>query len=214
MKRLIPLVALLLSISVYGQTTTTESRVELAAFGGYRIGGSVDVFYNSDLGNLKIRDNAVFGAELSYKIRDRYYINLQWTRQNSEMDFYGFSDIEIESLGGLVTEYFMLSGLSDLGADLGNPLVPFAGAGVGLMVATPERNSLDTAYRFAFTLQGGLKIELTEKVGLKLRAAMLAPMQWGSGGLFCSTGSGCNVGVGASTTILQGEFSGGVLVNL
>lgn len=213
MKNIIALLALSFSIAGYGQYTKSDTKIELVGFGGYRIGGSVDVFYNNDLGTLKIRDNAVYGAELNYKIRDRYYVSLQWTRQDSEMDFYGFRDLDIETLDGLATEYFMISGLSDLGPG-GGPLTPFAGAGVGLMVATPERRSLDTAYRFAFTLQGGVKIDFTERLGIKLRAAMLAPMQWGSGGLFCSTGSGCNVGVGASTTILQGEFSGGVVVKL
>jgi len=93
-------------------------------------------------------------------------------------------------------------------------VVPFGGGGLGLVVATPSQSNLSAAYRFAFTLQGGVKIWLNDKVGLRLRGAMLGPMQWGSGGLFCSSGSGCDIGVGASTTILQGEFTGGVVVKL
>ena len=212
MNKLIAFLALFSTLGAYAQLES-DSNLEVAAFGGYRFGGSIDVFYNGDLGELKIRDNAVYGAEVSYKIRDRYFVSLLWTRQDSEMDFYGYGDFEIDQLGGLATEYFLLSGLSDLGPATG-PIIPFAGAGVGLVVGTPDDPRLETSYRFGFTLQGGIKISLTESVGLKLRGAMLAPMQWGSGGLFCGSGSGCNVGVGASTTILQGEFSGGVVVKL
>lgn len=212
MKKLITFLVLFSSIHASGQFES-EHKMEITAFGGYRFGGSIDVFYNGDLGEIKIRDNAVYGAEFNYKIRDRYFVSLLWTRQDSEMDFYGYGDFEITRLGSVATEYFLLSGLSDLGAGVG-PIIPFGGAGVGLVVGTPEDPGLDALYRFGFTLQGGIKISLTEKVGLKLRGAMLAPMQWGSGGLFCDSGSGCNVGVGGSTTILQGEFSGGVVVKL
>ncbi|MEM9053295.1 MAG: hypothetical protein AAGC47_14675 [Bacteroidota bacterium] len=177
------------------------------------MGGSVDVYHLHDLGTIKINDNAAYGVDLSYRLRDRYYINLQWTRQDTNMDFFGFREIGVESLGDVAVEYFNISALSDLGPSVG-PVVPFLGAGVGLVVATPDRRNLETAYRFGFTLQGGARIWLSDKVGLRLRAAMLAPMQWGSGGLFCSTGSGCDVGVSASTTILQGELSGGVVVKL
>ncbi len=190
-----------------------ETKIEIVGFYGYRFGGKVDVFYGGDVGYIKVNDNDVYGLEFNYRIRDRYFVSLQWTRQDSDIDFYGFRDNEILGLGSIATEYFFLSGLSDLGMAQG-PIVPFGGAGVGMLVATPDSRELDTAYRFAFTLQGGIKADLSDKIALKFRAAMLAPMQWGSGGLFCSTGSGCNVGVGASTTILQGEVSGGVVVKL
>ncbi|MGB6036161.1 MAG: hypothetical protein WBG42_07825 [Cryomorphaceae bacterium] len=205
---------ILLSISSFSQNSSNESTgLEISPFYGYRFGGKVDVFYGADLGYLKINDNAAYGVDLSYKIRDRFSINLQWSRQDTDMDFYGYQEIGAEALGDVAVEYFMISALSEGGNSL-SQVIPFGGAGIGMAVATPSEKSLDAAYRFAFTLQGGVKIWLNDKVGLRLRGAMLAPMQWGSGGLFCGTGSGCQVGVGASTTILQGEFSGGVVVKL
>ncbi len=172
------------------------------------------MFYGADLGYLKINDNAAYGVDLSYRIRNRFNVNLQWSRQDTDMDFFGYREIGAEDLGSVAVEYFMVSALSDVGT-ANSSVVPFGGAGIGMVVATPaDSRNLDAAYRFAFTLQGGVKIWLNDRVGLRLRGAMLAPMQWGSGGLFCSSGSGCDVGVSASTTILQGEFSGGVVVKL
>jgi|GEM_PF-6959611 len=46
---------------------------------------------------------------------------------------------------------------------------------------------------------------------------MLLPLQFGSGGLYCGIatgGSGCSVGVGASSTIIQGDFSAGIVLKL
>jgi len=205
---------ILLITSSFAQTGTNEPvGLEFSGFYGYRFGGKVDVFYGADLGYIKINDNASYGLDVSYAVRDRFSLNLQWSRQDTKMDFYGYQEIGAEPLGDIAVEYFMISALSDVGT-ANNQVVPFGGAGVGIVVATPRERNLETSYRFAFTLQGGVKIWLNDKVGLRLRGAMLAPMQWGSGGLFCGSGSGCQVGVGASTTILQGEFSGGVVVKL
>ena len=214
MKIIIGSFLLLFSLNSLAQYSADDSNgLEVSAFYGYRFGGKIDVFYGPDLGYIKINDNAAYGVDLSYRVRDRFMLNLQWSRQDTDMDFYGYQEIGAEPLGDVAVEYFMVSGLSEAG-DPSSQVVPFGGAGIGLVVATPQERNLDTAYRFAFTLQGGVKIWLNDKVGLRLRGAMLAPMQWGSGGLFCSSGSGCDVGVGASTTILQGEFSGGVVVKL
>lgn len=216
MKSVLSLLLAVFSLSSFAQYGADDSNgIEISGFYGYRFGGKVDVFYGPDLGYVKINDNAAYGVDLSYRIKDRVFVNLQWSRQDTDMDFYGYQEIGAEALGDLAVEYFMVSALSDLGNSYGQ-IVPFGGAGIGMMVGTPDNRELglDTSYRFAFTLQAGLRIWLNDRVGLRLRGAMLAPMQWGSGGLFCGTGSGCSVGVGASTTILQGEFSGGVVVKL
>lgn len=215
MKIIFSALLFLFSLTSFAQYSADDSNgIEVSAFYGYRFGGKVDVYYGADLGYLKINDNAAYGIDLSYRIKDRFNINLLWSRQDTDMDFFGYREIGAEDLGKVAVEYFMVSALSDVGT-ANSSVVPFGGAGIGMVVATPaDSRNLDTAYRFAFTLQGGVKIWLSDKVGLRLRGAMLAPMQWGSGGLFCSSGSGCGVGVSASTTILQGEFSGGVIVKL
>jgi len=214
MKKIIVLLLSVMSLSCFAQHNTDESSgIEISGFYGYRFGGKVDVFYGLDLGYLKINDNATYGIDVSYNLKNRFNLNLQWSRQDTDMDFYSYREIGVESLGDVAVEYFMISALSDVGTAAGS-VVPFGGAGIGMVVATPDNRTLEAAYRFAFTLQGGVKISLSDRVGLKLRGALLAPMQWGSGGIFCGSGSGCQVGVGASTTILQGEFSGGVVVKL
>ncbi|MCH2214576.1 MAG: hypothetical protein MK086_05345 [Flavobacteriales bacterium] len=214
MKGILSVLAICITCQLTGQVNANESKgIEISGFYGYRFGGSVDVFYRNELGSININDNAAYGVDLSYRIRERYFINLQWTRQDTDMDFYGYRDISVESLGDLALEYFMISALSDLGPATG-PVTPFFGLGGGLVVATPKERRFETAYRFGFTLQAGARIWLNDRVGLRLRGALLAPMQWGSGGLFCNTSSGCDLGVSASTTILQGELSGGVVVKL
>ena len=73
------------------------------------------------------------------------------------------------------------------------------------------------AGRFAVGLNGGVKIDLGTRLALQLRGAMLLPMQFGGGGLFCGIGtggSGCSVSVGASTTVIQGDISGGIVLRL
>ena len=91
------------------------------------------------------------------------------------------------------------------------------GIGLGAETAVLTDPKSDVLVRFAASLQGGAKFDLSEKIGLRIKAAMLMPLQFGSGGLFCGIGtggSGCSVNVGASSSIIQGDFSAGVVVKL
>jgi hypothetical protein len=204
------LLALLVSLS--SLEISAQNGIDIAAFAGYRIGGEVDVFYDGELGFLKIEDNVAYGIELTYHIAERNAIDIMWSRQTSQLNFYGFNSINIDDLGEIHTDYILISGLNYF--NQGTAVTPFLGFGLGLAIGSPQDRRLDTEVSFAMTLQGGAEIELAEKIALKIRAALLAPLQFGSGGIYCGTGSGCNVGVGASTNILQGEFTGGIVVKL
>ncbi len=187
------------------------AQLQISGSYGYRVGGEVDVYYGGDLGYIKIADSESFSVDLDYQLRDGFSVSLQWFAQDTRMDFHGFNSFDLEHLGGAWNNYFLVNGVYEKEI---NQIVPFGGIGLGIATASFDDPRYDTSVHFAAALQGGLKIFFTERLGIKLKAAMLMPLQYGSGGLYCGTGSGCSVGAGASTTIIQGDFSGGVVVKL
>ena len=202
MKKLFILALLLISLDSFAQ-------LEIGGHYGYRVGGNVDIYYDNTWGDIGIKDSESFGVDLDYQLRPGFAVNLSWYAQDTQMDFY--SPYEKVSLGDIWINYFMVNGIYEKEID---KITPYFGLGIGMTTAHPSNRNLDSRAYFAANLMGGVKIALNERLSIKLRAAMLMPLQFGSGGLFCGTGSGCSVGVGASTTIIQGDFSGGVVVKL
>lgn len=202
MKKLFVLLLVLISMDSFAQ-------LEIGGFYGYRVGGSVDIYYNNIWGEIGITDSESFGFDLDYQLRPGFSVNMSWYAQDTQMDFYG--PFEKVSLGDIWLNYFLINGIYEKEID---KITPYFGLGIGMATAHPSSRELKSRAYFAADLQGGVKIALNERLSFKLRVAMLMPLQFGSGGLFCGTGSGCSVGVGASTTIIQGDFSGGIVVKL
>lgn len=208
MKQIIFLTLILFCIDAAGQS------IEITPSYGYRVGGELDVYSGPYLGYIRFKDSESFGIDLNYEVRPGLAVNLAWYGQSTTVDFYGYQNAEIEKLGDSFVNYFMLSGIVE--KDHAG-ITPFVGAGLGAATAMLTDPKSDVLVRFAASLQGGAKFDLSDKIGLKIRAAMLMPLQFGSGGLFCGVGtggSGCSVSVGASSSIIQGDFSAGLVLKL
>lgn len=173
------------------------------------------MYYGPDLGYLKINDSESWGVDLSYPVRADFDVNFSWYGQFTTVDFYNYGyNPDLQSLGDASVNYYMLSGIYKRHRD---GITPFGGFGIGVATARLTTLDSDAAVRFAASLQAGIKFDLSDMLGLRIRAAMLTPLQFGSGGLFCGIGtggSGCSVSVGASSSILQGDFSAGLVLKL
>src|SRR5690554_1866114 len=208
MKRILLFALILFSLDTLAQS------LELTPYYGYRVGGRIDVYSGPDLGYVRFRDSESFGLDLNYELRTGMSVNLAWYGQSTFVDFYGYNNAEIQKVGDSFVNYFMLSGIYE---KQHGGITPFAGLGLGAATTILTDPKSDVVVRFAASLQGGAKFDLSERIGLRIKAAMLMPLQFGSGGLFCGIGtggSGCSVNVGASSSILQGDFSAGLIVKL
>lgn len=208
MKKLLFLALILFSVDLAAQS------IELTPSYGYRVGGRVDVYSGPYLGYIRIGDSQSFGLDLNYEVKPGIAVNLAWYGQSTNIDFYGYQNAEIQKVGDSFINYFMLSGLYEKNH---GGITPFGGVGLGAATIVLTDPASDVVVRFAASLQGGAKFDLSDRVGLKIRAAMLMPLQFGGGGLFCGVGtggSGCSVNVGASSSIIQGDFSAGLVVKL
>jgi len=205
---------LLAALLVLSTTCSIAQEIQITGSYGYRFGGSVDVYRNGVYGDLKLEDSESFSLDVTFKIREDLGISAQYWGQNTSLDYYGYNSSELIDLGDVLVSYILVGPVYEKRV---NNVTPFGNLGLGAAILDPSRADLDYASRFAVSLNGGVKIDLSHRLALQLRGGILMPMQFGGGGLFCSVGtggSGCGVNVGASTTILQGDISGGIVLRL
>jgi len=63
------------------------------------------------------------------------------------------------------------------------------------------------------TLGGGVKIWLSDRIGIRAQGRLLLPMMWAGAGLSVGTG-GTGFSLGAGTAMVQGDFTGGLIIAL
>lgn len=78
-------------------------------------------------------------------------------------------------------DYLHIGGTYDLAGERVNPYVA---AGIGLTRMTPERGDAET--RFSFSIGGGVKIPLTQHIGLRFEGRGFGTLFNGRGSIFCT----------------------------
>ena len=77
----------------------------------------------------------------------------------------------------------------------------------------PNESNYEDEWRFSIALGGGVKVEMSDKVGLRFQARLIIPMVFEGGSIYFGTG-GSGVAVGAYTAFVEGDFSGGLYYRL
>lgn len=155
--------ALILPLSVQAQ----GSGVELTVFAGYRSGGDfnpVDGFSDIFEPGFEVQDGDVLGAALNIPFSNNLSLELLYSRQDSEL----FVD------EGLFGPNFKISNLDVTYAHVGlqyqwtpGQLRPFVGVGLGFANLSPDGPSLDHENRLSGNFNGGVKIFLSNHLGLR-----------------------------------------------
>ena len=189
-------------------------KIELTPMYGYQLGAKLD--YGP--GYLKITDGSQYGVTLNANIRDGIAAELSWWRQDAELRLKDKFDLPLETrLSDVAVDYFLLGAVKY--AEL-NQFRPFAGFSGGLVIFTPNNEnqdvlnrSLSSSTKFAFTFTGGIKYMISEKVGIRIQGQLLFPVEWG--GIYVGIGTGGpSTGASLGSTIIQGAFSGGLIIGL
>lgn len=192
--------------------TSTWAQIEASFSYGYRFGGRMQVRVDNEWGEFRVSDSEAISADLRLAIGDGgSKITMNYTRQATSIDFVPRNVFDREQLFAANIEYYSIGivrgGTQSLGFN------PFGSFSLGVGVLSPRNTELRNEVRLAGVLGGGFNYFFTEKVGLRMSVGILTPFQFGGAGMFCG-GGGCSVGVGASSTILQGDISAGVVVRL
>lgn len=192
--------------------TIAQGKIELTPFGGFMFGGKMR-FYEGD---FKIQDNANYGLVMDVELAKDTKLELMWAHMNTTGQFngkYGYDFLTTDPFN-LGVGYIQIGSVREINYD---NIRPFGAFTLGTTYFLPSGNSssvqYDDTWKFSVTLGGGAKIWLTDRVGIRLQGRLMLPMFWGGAGFTVGTG-GAGFTVGASTSMVQGDFTGGLIIAL
>ena len=195
---------LIILIGLLFSTHLAAQRIEISPFYGYMYGGKLEI----QEGEININNDQEFGGSVTVEISDFVTGEFIYIRQNSYLEFTDRLLGTTERIFDVATEYYLVGGIKSM--EVSETVVPFGGVNIGVVRYAPQDISLSDEVRFAFGLGGGVKLFISERVGFRVQAHFLFPIQGGGAGIFCGSG-GCSGSVGATTSIFQGEVSGGLI---
>jgi len=189
--------------------------IEINGFTGYQFGGTARLYD----GDLRINDAMNYGGKIAVGLSSSTYAEISYMRADTEGRFHPISILDpVSETYYFSSNYLHVGGLQEVKM---GPLSPFATIGLGLAIWSPKDDlnprSLNTKTQFSATFGAGVKIWLTDFLGIRIQGSMLMPMIYNGFGFGCgisSGGSSCGSNLYTRITPFQGEFSGGLILRI
>jgi hypothetical protein len=214
----ISVTAFLIIFMIMPAITFAQGKVEISPFAGYMFGGSLN-FYE---GKLKAENNLNYGVAMDIKMAEDTQIELMWTQMSTTANFepyYGYYDLYDIDPFDMNIGYIQIGGVREMNLDQFRPFGVFT---LGTTYFIPKNATyatdnvavdIESTWKFSMTLGAGAKIWLSDRVGIRLQGNLMLPMFWSSTGFAVGTG-GSGFYVGGGTSMVQGNFTGGLIFAL
>ena len=203
-------IALLLAMMIYGTQDISAQIIELNGFTGIQLGGTAKLYD----GDFRINDAQNYGGKLAFAVSTTTFAELSYMRADTEGTFYPFLIGTPSDQIRFSSNYFQVGGLQQV--DFGR-VSPYGTIGLGLTWWAPKTSQLNSKVQFSATVGAGLKLWLTDMIGIRLQGTMLMPMVYNGFGFGCGIGTGgagCGGNLYTRITPFQGEFSGGLVIKI
>lgn len=199
MKRLLVIALILVSAASYAQT-------DIVGYGGYQF-GSRTYYYP---GYVKLKGAGNYGVNLEIGVRPDLRIQLSWMGSATYA--------QLEGANGFVTErsdmninYYQIGAIRPF--PINDKIEAFGSFSLGATQFALQDRTYNDEWRFSITLGLGSNIWISDRVGIRLHARLLAPINWAGLGFFCGTG-GCGSSVNAGSSFISGDVGGGLVIRL
>lgn len=192
------------------------SQLDIVPWGGYNFGARVNVYG----GEIKMKGAATYGINLDYNIDPETAIQFSYSNTQSTMtitDYYYPGGGSSNAYFSDVSEnYFLLGGVRYFAQD---KLQPYGSFNVG--ASYYSFTNIDDYYyqtsanwtRFAIGFGLGLKVMLSERIGIDMHIRALAPITWGGVGMTIGSG-GAGAGAYVGSSFISGDVGGGLVIRL
>lgn len=203
-------VALIATALIYSSHTVSAQSIEINAFTGWQLNGKANLYD----GEFRIDDSQNYGGKLAIGVSTTTFIEVSYMRTDSEGQFFPYYSGSPGDKVPFSSNWIQVGGLQEM--DLGR-VDPYGTFALGLTVWSPKSSGYNSYTQFSMTVGAGLKIWLTDFLGIRLQASMLMPMVYNGVGFGCGIGTGgagCSGGLYTRITPFQGEFSGGIVFRI
>ncbi|MCK5781779.1 MAG: hypothetical protein KAH10_04280 [Flavobacteriales bacterium] len=180
------------------QFETKERLLEVGLIASYQFGGKFYAYTNNFVEEIRISDGTSYGITASIASKWNTRVELAFSWQETSMYGNGTSDWR----EGVSIRYYQIGVIKEMP---NGKIIPYGTISMGAVQIDSENDRYSDEWKFAITLGGGLKYYLTDAIGIKLEARMMAPISYG--GLYLGTGGS---GVSAGSATMQGYFGGGL----
>ena len=211
MKRRVARIVLTLAITtlLISVQDLSAQTIEINGFAGWQFGGTAKLYD----GDFEINGAMNYGGKLAVGLSSSTFVEISYMRADTEGRYYPYLDSPSDLLP-FSSNYIHIGGLYE--ANMGR-IAPFGTIGFGMVIWDPKTSQLNTKTQFSITAGAGLKIWLSDILGIRLQGSMMMPMVWNGAGFGCGVGTGgagCSGGVYTRVTPFQGEFSGGLIIKI
>lgn len=192
-------------------STFAQGKFELTPFAGYQFGGKLRMYE----GDFKLEDGMNYGLAMDIEVAKDTKLELFWSHMESRASFvpywnYDYLDYDPADMN---VGYIQIGSVREINMD---NIRPFGVFTLGTTYFKPQ-NQTTTNYsdvwKFSMTLGGGVKIWISDRIGIRAQGRLMLPMFWGGVGFSAGTG-GSGFTIGGGTSMVQGDFSGGLIIAL
>jgi opacity protein-like surface antigen len=182
-----------------------SARASITPMFGYQFGGSVRYVE----GDLNIRDNGNIGAIFSFQAQYDTYIELSYSFMETEAYFRSYTALLESREFAMDVHYILLNGLKEFTQTEARP---FGLLGIGAVGFVPQDlQGSSSFWSFGVMLGAGVKYMITPRIGIRAQGRLLMPLRFSGFGIYAGTG-GAGVNTYSTVNILQGDFSGGLII--
>ncbi len=193
---------------------STYAQIEITPQAGYQIGSK----YNYYDGYMKLKASGHFGVTVDFDINPiGGQVEVIYAYQNADLNIKDYFYFPFETFITKFEVHHIQAGfIQNFNYD--EALRPYAGMSAGISIFNPQyiesdglRPGYDPANRtkFSFGFTGGVKYFFTERIGLRMQAQLLIPIEWG--GVYYGYGGSVYTSGGS---LLQLNFTGGLIFRL
>lgn len=204
MKRLVILFSVL---ALLIGTETKAQNIEVGGSFGYLLSGPIRHIN----GDALIMDNPSYGGFIHTEISRNLKLELMYIRSDSEVRYSTL--LSGTNLYSMSTEYYHIGGMSLFGDH--ERIKPFTSFTLGATRFHLKENlGYYDAWKFSIAPSLGVKIYITDRIGIQGRARLLMPLTFDGLGFWWSTSGGTQAAISMSVPVWQGDFSGGIFIRL
>tara|TARA_B100000809_G_scaffold266804_1_gene331761 strand:- start:3370 stop:3990 length:621 start_codon:yes stop_codon:yes gene_type:complete len=196
---------LLLTVLGLFISASTYAQIEITPQAGYQIGSKYS-YYD---GYMKLKASGHYGVTVDFDINPTgAQVEVMYAYQNPDLNVKDFFYYPFETHIATFNIHHIQAGfIQNFNYD--EDLTPFAGISGGITIFEPQDSLFESRTKFAFGLTGGVKYFFTERLGIRMQAQLLIPIEWG--GVYYN-GNGGAITTGGS--LLQLNFTGGLIFRL
>jgi hypothetical protein len=143
------------------------------------------------------------------------FVEFSYTGMTTKGDWKPYSDYILEHPGQTIdmsVNHFQIGSLNELPVE-NEAIRPYGTLTLGTTWFNSKEENSNDEWMFSVAAGLGLKYFFNERIGIRLQARLLLPIAYNGGGFYIGTG-GSGVYVSSTAPIVEGDFTGGLIIAL